>query len=403
MHTYFHKLTVFSLLSLATSTLIHAEQFMVQFSVITAPNQWVEQHQLGNTPKELSDDFFKDQAQMETVDILSAPRVTAIGNKEATITIQEAPLYYMEKVGDGYQPRIMPEGTEPGIKITATMNSVEKKPGHILLDWSTKITTLSGREPVPFGLDVGKPIMQTQKYNSRMECFNDKLYFLSKMLPFEAGSQESALIFCKVQKVQLTKSSKPKEFPIELVSDQVSFDSEKGILKANGNVKIQEENFVIYSDKLEFVRQTTKAKGPAIQADEMSLETPESRVRYAGNVRLRINGGTIHAEELYIQQLEQTVRAEGPLEKKLKKLIIPELVFQEVSFGDAIDFLRSSSEQHSPDGQRVDFVFKPYINPKVTVNLQLKNLPLYHVIKYLTESCGYSFELAEDAGVVVIK
>lgn len=399
MYTIVLKLTAYLLLVFTSSSLLHADQFTVQFNLLMAPEKWVDQHQLGNIPKEISDDFFKKQAQLETIDILSAPRVTAIANQEATIIIQEAPLTYMEKVGDGYQPRIMPKGTEPGIKITAKINRVENKPGYILLDWSTNISTLSGREPVPFELDVGKPIMQVQKYDSRIECFNDRWYFLSKTLPFEAGSDKSALIFCKVQNGESPKS---ENLPIQLVSDSVSFDSDKGILKANGNVQIHEKDFVIYSDKLEFIQEKQKTKGPAIQADAMTLETLESRVRYSGNVRLRIPGGVIHSQELYIQQLVDAPRVASAFEKRLKQTIIPNLSFENVSIKDAINFLREMSGQHSPDGKRVEFVLSQQVDANVTVTLELRNLSLYHVIRILTQSCGQDFVMDEEAGVIHI-
>jgi hypothetical protein len=402
MNKIYCILTYLSFLFLATSGLVRADQFMIEIKVMTAPSKWIDENQLNKSPKEVSNDLFKSALDSGSVDLLSAPRVTATAHKEAQIIIQEEPLAYMEKVGDGYQPRRMPEGTGPGIQFKVKMSEAENKPGHSLLDFSTGITTLSGRESVPLDLDVGKPIMQIRKYDSRIECFNDRWYFLAKIASFDADADEYALIFSKVQKVQKEETSKPESLPIQIVSDNVSFDSDKGVLKANGNVRIQEKDYVIYSDKLEFIQKTPKIKGPAIQADAMTLETPESRVRYSGNVRLRIPGGVIHSEEIYIQQLVEAPKTESAFEKKLKQTIIPNLSFKEVQISDAIDFLREMSAQHSPDGKRVEFVLTPQVNTTVSVTLELRNLSLYHVIRFLTQSCGQDFVLDEESGVILI-
>ena len=385
------------------SAQLQADQYVIESKFMTAPSKWLQENQLENTPKEVSTDIFKTAMEKGMVDFLSAPRVTANANQEARIVIQESPLAYMEKVGDGYQPRLMPEGTGAGIEFTVKMSGVENKPGHCLLDFSTTITSVSGREPVPFQLDVGKPIIRSQKYDSTVECFNDRWYFLAKLASLDAGNDEVALIFCKIQKVHDEEKPKSKNFPIKLISDKISFDSDKGILKANGNVQIQEENFVIYSDKLEFIQEPKESKGPAIQADSMTLESPESRIRYSGNVRLRIPGGVIRSEELYIQQLVDSPKIESSLEKKLKQVIIPQLSFKEASLKDTVDFLRSVSGQHSPDGEPVDFVLTPTVNGNIPVSLELRNLPLYHIIRLLTEQCGHTYELDEEAGVVILR
>ena len=376
------------------------DQYIIECKFITAPSKWIRENQLKDTPREVTATLFKNAMDSDSIDLLSAPRITSKANHEARIIIQEAPLTYMEKVGEGYQPRTMPEGTGPGVQFTAKMKGMENKPGHCLLDWSTKITSLSGREPVPFALEVGKPILQIQEHDYRIECFNDRWYYLNKMASFDAEVDESILIFCKVKKVLDTDTVKPRKSPIKIVSDEVIND--KGVLKATGNVQIQEKDYVIHADKLEFIQDSQPSKGPAIQADAMSLETPDTRVRYSGNVRMRINGGVIHSEELYIQQLVEAPKVESSFEKKLKQIIIPNLSFKEVKITDAIDFLRELSAQHSPDGKRVEFVLTPQVNTNVSVNLELRNIPLYHIIRILTQSCGQDFVLDEEAGVILI-
>ena len=398
-----NKLSLLAFLSFITFVQLQADQYVIEAKFMTAPSKWIQENQLKNTPKEVSTDIFKTALETGLVDFLSAPRVTANANQEAKIVIQEGPLTYMEKVGSGYQPRVMPEGTGAGLEFTVKMSGVHEKPGHCLLDWSTTITTVSGRELVPFELDVGKPIIRTQKHDSSVECFNDRWYFLAKVTSFATDSDESVLIFCKIRKVQIGKTPKTQDIPIQLISENVSFDPDLGILKADGNVQIQEDNYVIYSDKLEFIQETKTTKGPAIQADNMFLESPESRIRYTGNVRLRMPGGVIRSEELYIQQLVQTTKPVGSLEKKLKQVMIPQLSFKEASLKDTIDFLRSVSGQHSPDGESVDFVLTPTINGNIPVSLELRNLSLYHIIRLLTEQCGHTYELDEEAGVVILR
>ena len=86
----------------------------------------------------------------------------------------------------------------------------------------------------------------------------------------------------------------------------------------------------------------------------------------------------------------------------MKALVIPTLEFKEVGLHDAVSYLQQAS-QHSKDGKGVNIIVKPNALRGQGVNMSLRNLTLYHILKYLAESTDNSLVLDEEAGLVVIK
>ena len=86
----------------------------------------------------------------------------------------------------------------------------------------------------------------------------------------------------------------------------------------------------------------------------------------------------------------------------MKAIVIPTLEFKEVGLQDAVSYLQQASKQHSKDGKGVNIIVKPNALGGQEVNMSLRNLTLYHILKYLAESTDNSLVLDEEAGLVVI-
>jgi len=385
-----------------TSVRADGQQFTIEFIFAEVPGTWLEQVKMGKAQQEVEPDIFKrlQDAEADGVDLLSAPRVTTLENQEARIEIKQGPLAYMEKVGDAYQPRRMPEGTGPGLSISVKAADMPANPGYCQLEIGASFTRVTGREPLPFDLDVGIPIVKKREVTTRITCFNGKWYLLDLGL-MEPDNGNSVLLFCRVGQVSQSAAS---EIPHNVVADKMTLNEETGLFSFEGNVQVQSEGMEIYAESLEFNPAQDKGKEPGIQADRFSFDAPGGRIALEGNVRFRTPQGLILAQRLNVQQVgDEKAKAEGELEKKLKAIVIPTLEFKEVGLQDAVSYLQQASKQHSKDGKWVNIIVKPNALRGQEVNMALRNLTLYHVLKYLAESTDNSLVLDEEAGLVVIK
>ena len=82
--------------------------------------------------------------------------------------------------------------------------------------------------------------------------------------------------------------------------------------------------------------------------------------------------------------------------KQAKELIIPEVMFRDTSFYDAIGFIRSKAKW-------LNIVVVPdeYMD-EVEVNLELRNISLYDAIRYLVEVSHLDVRVDENAVVIFV-
>jgi len=376
-------------------------QFTIEFKFAEVPHAWVVERGLTKVSQEVGNALIKDLQAVEGLDLLSAPKVTTNEKQEARIVIGQEPLYYMEKVGESYQPKQMPEGTGPGISVTVTLSDVSGHVGSTQVDLEASLITVVSRKPLPIGLDVGMPVINKQEVNTTLNCFNGKWHLVAKLGSLDSSTDKPVLVFARVDAVN---NGNDEDLPLELVADKISRKEEKGILLAEGNVRIHSGGVEIYAESLEFNQDPGGKSEPGIQADRFSFDEPGGRVTLAGNVTFRTPEGLIKSDQLKLQQVSgsQQKRA-GKLEQKLKAIIIPSLDFKEVGLGDAIDFLRQASKQHSPDGNGVNILVKPNALLRGQgLSLSLRNLSVFHILKCLADCSDNSLVLDEEAGLVVI-
>lgn len=101
----------------------------------------------------------------------------------------------------------------------------------------------------------------------------------------------------------------------------------------------------------------------------------------------------------------------GPIEAKLKQIVIPNIKMRDMPFNQAIEFLRQSSitldSEKNPAKQGVNFIIRgkprkigePAAEmPKVT--MQLTSVSLGDALRYITQLSNYEVELTENAVVL---
>ena len=91
------------------------------------------------------------------------------------------------------------------------------------------------------------------------------------------------------------------------------------------------------------------------------------------------------------------------LKRKLGELIVPELNMREVDAAYVIEFLRAESKKLTTDKSEIDFVWQVPPNqklPKVTLNL--KNVPMLDVVRYVTTLANLSYRIDPNAVVIYL-
>jgi hypothetical protein len=112
--------------------------------------------------------------------------------------------------------------------------------------------------------------------------------------------------------------------------------------------------------------------------------------------------------ESTVKQLLEEIRAKrrernpsGSLRHKVDEIIIPEMNVHDASVIDVVEFLRGQSQTLSSDKTAINFVWQAPEDAKAAkVTLNLRNIPLADVLKYVMDSTGLRYRV--DAHAIVI-
>ena len=96
--------------------------------------------------------------------------------------------------------------------------------------------------------------------------------------------------------------------------------------------------------------------------------------------------------------------AEG-LREKVDALVIGKMEFEESDIETIVEFLRVETKRLDPDKEGVNFFLKLDPNPnarsrKSRLTLNLSNVPLYEVIRYVCMAANLNFKIEESAVVI---
>ena len=99
----------------------------------------------------------------------------------------------------------------------------------------------------------------------------------------------------------------------------------------------------------------------------------------------------------------ETPGSGAELKRQLRDLIVPELNLRAANAADIIEFLRAESKRLAADKSEINFVWQVPPGqklPKVTLNL--KNVPMLEVIKYVTTIARLNYRVDPHAVVIYL-
>ena len=149
---------------------------------------------------------------------------------------------------------------------------------------------------------------------------------------------------------------------LEIEGDSITIDKKTGTVSASGKVEIKTADAVIRADTPEFTPKKPDAPAAAAPAP---------------------------------------AEPKGAAMKKAKAIILPKIDLRDATLSEAVDFLRVKSKELDPEKKGVNLVLIPSAKgeaPKITLNLV--NVPLIEVIKYVTNLTNYGI-LIEDGAITI--
>ncbi len=99
--------------------------------------------------------------------------------------------------------------------------------------------------------------------------------------------------------------------------------------------------------------------------------------------------------------------AKGPqqkndLEARLARVIIPEVNFSDASLGDVLDYLSSRTQEITQGATTVNFIFMgtTELRSETQITLNLRNIPVTEVIKYVAQMSKMTLRYEPNAVVI---
>ena len=126
------------------------------------------------------------------IEILMSPRMKATAGQRAAVVIGTR-LQYFHREGDTWTLRFTKTDEAPGLEFGCT---VEPDGGELLhVDYDLKLTVMKAREKIEgVHLDVGRPIVRTQKTASRVKVRPGRWTVISARMVKEANREEGDLL-----------------------------------------------------------------------------------------------------------------------------------------------------------------------------------------------------------------
>lgn len=101
---------------------------------------------------------------------------------------------------------------------------------------------------------------------------------------------------------------------------------------------------------------------------------------------------------------ERASRLEAPLATRLKKLVVPELVAEQMSVRQLLELLRREAREADPEGDGFNLFYR--VSPaalEVNLTLDLQDIPVSEVLRYIELVTEVAFRYERHAVVVIDK
>jgi hypothetical protein len=149
-----------------------------------------------------------------------------------------------------------------------------------------------------------------------------------------------------------------------------------------------------------------------IQADQISYDRITKEATAEGNVEIALKDGKtpVRVDRVVLKQddtpgsekksVSESLRVNSKeqlaIEKELKNVIIPEVVFREAPISDVIDFLTQAS------AKKVNLILMGASDKNApTITMSGRNMPLYDVLRLVCEITGSKLRIDDHAVVIV--
>lgn len=160
------------------------------------------------------------------------------------------------------------------------------------------------------------------------------------------------------------------------------------------------------------VRGATNAVPDKDEQNRMAMEAVglKERGRYAEAEVVLKRLAELQPDQVGVKQMLAEVQAklkakkDDPLvqlKRQLESIRMPEVLFREAKAEDVIEYLRTEGAKYSKDKSEINYVWLVPADAKLgPVTLNLHNVPLSDVLRYVTQMAGLRYRLEPNAVVI---
>jgi hypothetical protein len=115
-----------------------------------------------------------------------------------------------------------------------------------------------------------------------------------------------------------------------------------------------------------------------------------------------ISGTRYWVDEEGVHIVDTNRSTKNPTLEKMKELILPQVQFSGVPLEEVFEFLqmRARTPTSQADGSKIRFVLKNITATPSSLTMDLKNVPLLNVVKYVTELSGTHYRIEGDDVII---
>jgi hypothetical protein len=124
-----------------------------------------------------------------------------------------------------------------------------------------------------------------------------------------------------------------------------------------------------------------------------------------GPFELRDEARVTLDDKQYVLLMAEKTEAKAKLEERLRRTVLESLELKEAKFQDVVKTLAYAPCEDDPNGAPLNIVVAPaqLLEQLPTITINLRNIPLYDAIRYVTEVAAATFRVDDHAVVITVR
>lgn len=271
---------------------------------------------------------FDQLVSQEGVTIVSAPKVTTLGGRQAQVFVSQVAPQYFEPSGEGYVLKTLAPEDAPGLMVDVIIQELAgDRDSSARLDLGVRMTIVKDRMELPgVQLDVGQPILESRTVEASLDLSLGRWVYL-KSSEFETVNSSNINAFIVLAKAHRVDGRgnvlRPVERnlieSLELKAETIEKSADGRLIRGRGDVsfRLPRESFGNARNELESfgmigrasqveIRQLDESREPGFRADRIDSDAELGGMALEGDVVIEFDRVSIRSDRVSLIH-EQTI------------------------------------------------------------------------------------------------